>query len=182
MPDSRNRRLLSVIAVALWLFGVFPKYLGNGSESEGSECGDRSVHFKLLPTSVRPRRRYFKAKGSGATYCGLKQGLYTFQTFILYKKMDPVHALVGRSRQQDDPFVMAYSIGDRIDKAAPHHESIGALWETKWKKPVSRRNPCESAAGDGDAECGCAELHSARLESIHSSTASWKISSPSLAN
>lgn len=32
---------------------------------------------------------------------------------------------------------MAYSIGGRIDKAAPHHESIGALWETKWKKPCS---------------------------------------------
>ena len=32
---------------------------------------------------------------------------------------------------------MAYYIGDRINKPAPHHESIQALWETKWKFPVS---------------------------------------------
>lgn len=32
---------------------------------------------------------------------------------------------------------MAYSIGDRIDKVAPHHDSIQALWETKWKRPCS---------------------------------------------
>ena len=32
---------------------------------------------------------------------------------------------------------MAFSIGERIDKKAPHHDSIEALWETKWKRPVS---------------------------------------------
>ena len=32
---------------------------------------------------------------------------------------------------------MTYSIGDRIHRIAPHHASIEALWETKWKKPVS---------------------------------------------
>lgn len=32
---------------------------------------------------------------------------------------------------------MSYFIGDRIAKQAPHHESIKALWETKWKKPCS---------------------------------------------
>lgn len=32
---------------------------------------------------------------------------------------------------------MAFYIGDRIYKLAPHHESIKALWETKWKFPVS---------------------------------------------
>ena len=40
---------------------------------------------------------------------------------------------------------MAYSIGDRINKVAPHHESIQALWETKWKKPVSRPAVLERA-------------------------------------
>ena len=32
---------------------------------------------------------------------------------------------------------MAYLIGDRINQPAKHHESIKALWETKWKFPVS---------------------------------------------
>ena len=48
---------------------------------------------------------------------------------------------------------MAYSIGDRINKSAPHHDSIEALWETKWRKPVScidlRRGTRH------DAERGC---------------------------
>ena len=32
-----------------------------------------------------------------------------------------------------------YYIKENITKSAPHHESIKALWETKWKKPVCRR-------------------------------------------
>lgn len=35
------------------------------------------------------------------------------------------------------PSDMPYLIGERIAKQAPHHESIKALWETKWKKPCS---------------------------------------------
>ena len=44
-----------------------------------------------------------------------------------------------RSQHPLGQYKMAYSIGDRINNVAPHHESIKALWETKWKKPVRCR-------------------------------------------
>ena len=35
--------------------------------------------------------------------------------------------------------LMSYHIGDKLHQKAPHHESIKALWELKWKKPVELR-------------------------------------------
>jgi hypothetical protein len=35
-----------------------------------------------------------------------------------------------------DPGKKVWILGDAFDKVMPHHESIKALWESKWKFPV----------------------------------------------
>jgi len=46
-----------------------------------------------------------------------------------------------------NPPLMPYYIGDKLHEKAPHHESIKALWELKWKRPVEL-HPLERSERD----------------------------------
>ena len=64
-----------------------------------------------------------------------------------------------------------WTLGDSIGVKGEHHESIKALWETKWRFPVDDSH--------GFEHCRAYAVSSARKVSIRSTTASSKTLSKS---